>query len=85
MIGFLILSIQIFYHTLGGTAGTDWLLGKIDFFLSALVILGLSCRSVIFLMGKRILFICIVFSWKSNTTPRLCIVCLPIMRSYIGA
>ena len=27
----------------------------------------------------------IVFSWKSNFTPRSCIVCLPIMRSYIGA
>ncbi len=55
------------------------------FSLSALVILGLSCRLVIFRMGRRILSICIVFSWKSNTSPGLCIVCLTIMRSYIGA
>ncbi len=36
-------------------------------------------------MGKRISSIVIVLSWKSNFTPRLCIVCLPVMRSYIGA
>jgi hypothetical protein len=52
------------------------------FCLCALVMLGLSCRLVIFLMGRRILFV-IFFSWKSNTTPRLCIVCLPIMGSYM--
>ncbi len=55
------------------------------FSLSALVILGLNCRLTMFLMGRRILSIVIVFSWKSNFTPRLCMVCLPIMRSYIGA
>ncbi len=38
-----------------------------------------------FLMGRRISSIVIVFSWKSNFTPRSCMVCLPIMRSYIGA
>ncbi len=47
--------------------------------------LGLSCRLVIFLMGKRISSICIVFFLKSNTTPNLCKVSLPMMRSYIGA
>jgi hypothetical protein len=52
---------------------------------SALVMLGLSCRLAMLLMIKRILPICIVFSLKSNTTPRSCIVYLPIMRSYIGA
>ncbi len=40
---------------------------------------------MMFLMGKRISSIVIVFSWMSNFTPRLCIACLPIMRSYIGA
>ncbi len=55
------------------------------FSLSALVILGLSYRLAIFLMGKRIASIFIVFSWKSNFIPRLCIVYLPMMRSYIGA
>ncbi len=55
------------------------------FSLSALVILGLSCRLVVLLMGRRILSIVIVFSWKSNTAPRLCIVNLIMMRSYIGA
>jgi hypothetical protein len=38
-----------------------------------------------FLMGRRISSIVIVFSWKSNFTPRSCIVCLLVMRSYIGA
>ncbi len=55
------------------------------FSLSALVILDLSCRLAMFLMGKRISSIVIVLFWKSNSTPRLCMVCLPIMRSYIGA
>jgi hypothetical protein len=54
------------------------------FSLSALVILGLSCRLAMFLMGKRILSVVVVFSWKSNFTPRLCILCLPTVRSYIG-
>ncbi len=53
--------------------------------LSALVMLGLSCRLMMFLMGKRILSICVVFSLKSNFTPKPCIVCLPKLRSYIGA
>jgi hypothetical protein len=41
------------------------------FSLSALVILDLSCRLEIFLKGKRILSIVIVFSWKSHFTRRL--------------
>ncbi len=40
------------------------------FSLSALVILGLSCRLAMFLLGRRILSIFVVFFWKSNTTPR---------------
>ncbi len=52
---------------------------------SALVTLGLSCKFVIFLIGRRILSIVIVFSLKSNTAPILCSVCLPINRSYKGA
>jgi hypothetical protein len=36
-------------------------------------------------MGKRISSIVIVLSWKSNFTPRLSMVCLPTMRSCIGA
>jgi hypothetical protein len=51
---------------------------------SALVTLGLSCKFVIFLIGRRILFIVMVFSLKSSTAPISCKVCLPIMRSYIG-
>jgi hypothetical protein len=53
--------------------------------LSALVTLGLSCKLTIFLIGRRILSIVMVFSLKSITAPILCKVCLPIMRSYIGA
>jgi hypothetical protein len=34
--------------------------------------LGLSCRFAIFHMGRKILSICMVFSLKSNSTPRLC-------------
>jgi hypothetical protein len=82
---FLILSVHNFHHALGGTAGANWLLSKQVFSLSATVILGLSCRLTMFLMGKRISSIGIVFSWKFNFTPRLCILCLPNMRSYIGA
>jgi hypothetical protein len=29
---FLILSVQNFHHALGGTAGTDWLLGEAGVF-----------------------------------------------------
>ena len=52
---------------------------------SALVMLGLSCRLAIIFMDRRISSICTVFSLKSNTTPNLCKVLLPMMRSYLGA
>jgi hypothetical protein len=53
--------------------------------LNALVMLGLSCRLTIFLMGKRILSIVMVFSLKSRTAAMPCKLCLPMIRSYIGA
>ncbi len=54
-------------------------------FLSALVMLGLSCRLAMFLIGKRILSIVMDLSLKSRTAPMSCKVCLPMIRSYIGA
>jgi len=45
----------------------------------------LICRLTIFLMGKRILSMVMVFSLKSRTAPILCKLCLPIIRSYKGA
>ncbi len=53
--------------------------------LNALVMLGLSCRLTIFLMGRRILSIVMVFSLKSRTAPMSCKLCLPMIRSYRGA
>ncbi len=82
---FLILTVQIFTTRLVVLQVLIGSRAKQVFFLSALVILGLSCRLTMFLMGRRTSSIVIVFSWKTNFTPRLCMVCLPIMRSYIGA
>ena len=45
------------------------------FYLSALEMLGLSCRLWMFLMGKRISLIVMVFSLKSST----------VIRSYKGS
>ncbi len=53
--------------------------------LSALVMLGLSCRLTIFLMGKRILSTVMVLSLKSRTAPMSCKLCLPMIRSYRGS
>ncbi len=47
--------------------------------LSALVTLGLICKLRIFLIGRRILSMVMVFSLKSNTAPISCKVCLPII------
>ncbi len=52
---------------------------------NALVTLGLSCKLTIFLIGRRMLSIVMVFSLKSSTAPISCKVCLPIIRSYIGS
>ncbi len=52
------------------------------FCLSALEMLGLSYRLLMFLMGKRISSMVMVFSLKSSTVPRSCKVCLPMIRSY---
>ncbi len=46
---------------------------------SALITLGLSCKLTIFLIGRRILSMVMVFSLKSNTAPILCNVCLPMI------
>ena len=60
----------------------SWL--KLVLSFKALEMLDLSCRLLIFLMGKRISSMVIVFSLKSNTTPRSCKVCLPRIKSYAG-
>ncbi len=54
---------------------------KLELSLSAL---GLSCRLLIFLMGRRTSSMVMVFSLKSNTVPISCKVCLPMNRSYNG-
>jgi hypothetical protein len=57
---------------------------KLELSLSALEMLGLSCRLLILLMGKRISSMAMVLSLKSNTAPISCKVCLPMIRSYNG-
>ncbi len=52
------------------------------FCLSALEMLGLSCRLLIFLMDKRTSSMVIVFSLKSNTVPKSYTICLPMIGSY---
>jgi hypothetical protein len=47
--------------------------------------LGLSCRLLMFLMGKRISSMVMVFSLKSSTVPKSCKVCLPMIRRYNGS
>ncbi len=54
------------------------------FCLSTLEMLGFSCRLLIFLMGKRTSSMVMVFSLKSNTVPKSCKVCLPMIRPYKG-
>ncbi len=55
--------------------------------LNALVMLSSSCRLAMLLIGKRILSIVMDLSLKSRTSPMSmsCKVCLPMIRSYIGA
>ena len=60
----------------------SWL--KLVLLFKALEMLGFSCRLLIFFMGKRIPSMVIVFPLESNTTPRLCKVCLPRIKSYAG-
>jgi hypothetical protein len=57
---------------------------KLELSLSTLKMLGLSCRLLIFLIGKRISSMVMVFSLKSNMAPISCKVCLPLIRSYNG-
>ncbi len=57
---------------------------KLELSLSALEMLGLSCRLLIFLMGKRISSMVIVLSLKSNMVPISCKVSSPMIRSYNG-
>ncbi len=52
---------------------------KQEFCLSTLEMLGLICRLVIFLMGKRTSSMVVVFSLKSNTVPLSCNICLPMI------
>jgi hypothetical protein len=55
---------------------------KQEFCLSALEMLGLICRLLIFLMGKRISSMVMVISLKSHMAPISCKVCLPMIRLY---
>ncbi len=57
---------------------------KLELSLSALEMLDLSCRLLIFLMGRRTSSMVMVFSLKSNTALISCKVCLPMIRSYNG-
>jgi hypothetical protein len=57
---------------------------KLESSLSALKILGLSCRLLIFFMGRRILSMLMVLSLKSNMVPISCKVCLPMIWLYNG-
>jgi hypothetical protein len=65
-------------HVLAGS----W--AKLELSLSTLQMLGLSCRLLIFLMGRRISSMVMVLSLKSNTVPLSCKVCLPMIRLYNG-
>ncbi len=51
------------------------------FCLSALEMLGLSCRLLMFHMGRRISSMVMVFYLKSRTMPKSCKVYLPMIRS----
>ncbi len=83
---FLILSIQNFHPVLGGTACTDWLLGKAGVHPECPGNSRFELQIGNIPHGQEdLVSIFIVLSCNSNTTPRLCIVCLPIIRSYIGA
>jgi hypothetical protein len=77
----VILSVQDFHNVFGGVTCTCWLL---ELSLSTLEMLGLSCRLLIFLMGRRISSMVMVLLLKSNTAPISCKVCLPMIRSYNG-
>ncbi len=77
--------LQIFKPSFRGLGSYEFCQSLLSRNFCLVLDLGLSCRLAIFLMGKRILSIVIVLSWKSNFTPRSCILCLPIMRSCIGA
>ncbi len=57
---------------------------KLKLSLSALEMLGLSCRLLIFLMGWRTSSMVMVFSFKSNTASISCKVYLPMIKSYNG-
>jgi hypothetical protein len=63
-------------HVLAGS----W--AKLELSLSTLEMLGLSCRLLMFLMGKRISSMSMVLSLKSNTAPISCKVFLPMIRLY---
>ncbi len=57
---------------------------KLELSVSALEMLGLSCWLLIFLMGRRISSMVMVFSLKSNMASISRKVCLPMIRSYNG-
>ena len=80
---FVVFSVEYLYYPFGGISSTDRFLSLAC--IGAMVTLGLSCKLTIFLIGRRILSIVMVFSLKSSTAPISCKVCFSIMRSYIGA
>ncbi len=82
---YVVLSIQGLTTRLGALRVLTGSWAKQEFCLSALEILGLICRLLIFLMGKKFSSIVMVFSLKSNRAPIPCKVCLPMIRSYNGS
>ncbi len=83
MVCFVILSIHNFHNT--HLVALRVLIGSwanLELSLSAPEMLGLSCRLLIFLMGRRTSSMVMVFSLKSNTAPISCKVCLPMIRPY---
>ncbi len=57
---------------------------QLELSLSALEMLYLSCRLLMFLVGKRMSSMVMVISLKSNTVPISCKICLPMIRLYNG-
>jgi hypothetical protein len=68
---FFILSDQNFHHALGFAAGANWLLSKTGVFPECPGNPRFELQIGNIPHGKRILSIVIVFSWKSDITPRL--------------
>jgi hypothetical protein len=82
---FRILSIQNFHHALGGAACANWLLSKTGIFSECPGNPRFELQISDVPHGKEDLVYCYCPVLEVHFTPKLCMVCLPIMRSYIGA